>query len=79
MALAKYAVVRSGEMWTVRYDKRNYGSFKSQQDAIDYAIKTAYRIGEKGHDAQVLVQGINNRLRVEWVYGKSPDPPKDPE
>ena len=77
MALAKYAVVRSGNVWTVRYDKQDYGKFKSQQEAVNYAIKTAYRIGEKGHDAQVLVQGIDNKLRVEWTYGKSPDPHPD--
>lgn len=77
MALATYAVVRAGDRWTVKYDKQNYGSYKTQQDAVNTAIKTAYRVGEQGHEAQVLVQGIDNRLRVEWVYGKSPDPPAD--
>ena len=77
MALATYALVRAGDRWTVKYDKQNYGSYKIQQDAVNNAIKTAFRVGEQGHDAQVLVQGIDNRLRVEWVYGKSPDPPKD--
>lgn len=76
MALATYAVVRAGNHGTVKYDQKNYGSYKSQQEAVDNAIKTAYRVGEKGHDARVLVQGIDNKLRVEWVYGKSPDPPK---
>jgi hypothetical protein len=76
MALATYAVVRVGDKWTIKYDKQNFGNYRSQQAAVDDAIKTAHRIGEKGHDAQVLVQGIDNRLRVEWVYGKSPDPPK---
>ena len=74
MALATYSVVRTGDKWTVKYDKQNYGSYKTQQEAVDNAIKTAYRVGEQGHDAKVLVQGIHNRLRVEWVYGKSPDP-----
>jgi hypothetical protein len=77
MALATYAVVRSGNYWTIKYDKQNYGSYKNQQDAVNAAIKTAYKVGEKGHEAKVLVQGIDNRLRVEWVYGKSPDPPAD--
>jgi len=77
MALATYAVVRSGNSWTIKYDKQNYGTYKSQQDAVNQAIKTAHRIGEQGHEAKVLVQGIDNRLRVEWVYGKSPDPPQD--
>ncbi len=77
MALATYAVVRAGNSWTIKYDKQNYGTYKTQQEAVNNAIKTAHRIGEQGHEAQVLVQGIDNRLRVEWVYGKSPDPPKD--
>jgi hypothetical protein len=77
MAQATYAVVRAGNGWTIKYDKQNYGSYKTQQDAVNNAIKTAHRIGEQGHDAQVLVQGIDNRLRVEWVYGKSPDPPRE--
>ena len=74
MALATYAVVRSGNMWTIKYDKQNYGTYKTQQEAITNAIKTANRIGEQGHQAQVLIQGVDNRLHVEWVYGKSPDP-----
>ncbi|MBY0510788.1 MAG: DUF2188 domain-containing protein [Rhodospirillaceae bacterium] len=77
MAQATYAVVRDGNFWTVKYDKKNYGKYKTQQEAVNNAIKTAHRIGEQGHEAQVLVQGIDNRLRVEWVYGKSPDPPPD--
>lgn len=74
MAMATYAVVRAGNAWTIKYDKKNYGSYKNQQDAVTDAIKTAHRIGEQGHEAQVLVQGVDNRLRVERVYGKSPDP-----
>lgn len=77
MALATYAVVRSGNGWTIKYDKQNYGTYKSQQEAVNNAIKTAYRVGEQGHEAKVLVQGLDNRLHVEWVYGKSPDPRMD--
>lgn len=74
MALATYAVVRSGNLWTIKYDKQNYGTYRTQHEAITNAIKTAHRIGEQGHEAQVLIQGVDNRLHVEWVYGKSPDP-----
>lgn len=77
MALATYAVVRDGNFWTIKYDKQNYGKYKTQQEAVTNAIKTAHKIGEKGHEARVLIQGIDNRLHVEWVYGKSPDPPPD--
>jgi hypothetical protein len=76
MAIATYAVVRAGKYWTVKYDQKNYGNYKTQQEAVDNAIKTAFNVGEKGHEARVLVQGIDNKLRVEWVYGKSPDPPR---
>ena len=74
MGLAIYAVVRTGDKWTVKYDKQNFGTYKTQQEAVDNAIRTAYRLGEQGHAAKVLVQGIDNRLRVESVYGKSRDP-----
>ena len=77
MALATYAVVRSGNGWTIKYDKQNYGTFRTQQEAVTHAIKTAHNIGEQGHDAQVLIQGVDNRLHVEWVYGKSPNPRVD--
>ena len=77
MALATYAVVRDGNFWTVKYDKQNYGKYKTQQDAVNAAIKTAHRIGEQGHESRVLIQGMDNRLHVEWIYGKSPDPPPE--
>ena len=55
MALATYAVVRAGNNWTIKYDKQNYGTFKTQQEAVTHAIKTAHQVGEKGHNAQVLM------------------------
>ena len=45
MALATYAVVRAGNSWTIKYDKQNYGTSKTQQEAVNNAIKTAHRIG----------------------------------
>ena len=46
MAQATYAVVRDGNFWTVKYDKQNYGRYKTQQEAVNNAIKTAHRVGE---------------------------------
>ena len=68
-----YVVLHQGE-WKIKLGDKHYG-YKTQGAAIRAAVGAAHATGEKGGDAQVLVQGTDNKLRTEWTYGHDPYPP----
>ena len=76
MARAHYFVVLHEQQWKISFDGQHYGPYRTQHDAIRAAVDAAHGSGQKGHDAQVLVQGTNNQFRTEWTYGHDPYPPR---
>lgn len=65
MANAKYYVFKEGERWKVRYDGDEY-PYVSNVAAVVAAIRGAKAAASHGHDAEVLVQGIDGKWRTEW-------------
>jgi hypothetical protein len=76
MARAQYVVTTKGGQWYVRLDGKDYGPYQTQKAAIKDAVDAAHSSGKKGFDAQVLIQGADNKFRTEWTYGHDPYPPK---
>jgi hypothetical protein len=76
MARAVYYVVLHEDRWKIKFNDQHYGPYNTQEAAIRVAVDTAHDAGSKGHDAQVLVQGRDNRFRTEWTYGHDPYPPR---
>jgi hypothetical protein len=76
MARAQYVVVIKNGEWMIAFEDKHYGPYGTQRDAIRVAVDAAHKSGANGHDAQVLVQGTDNKFRTEWTYGHDPYPPK---
>lgn len=76
MARAQYFVVLSQGQWMISLNQKHYGPYATQGAAIRSAVDAAHTHGQKGQDAQVLIQGQNNQFRTEWTYGHDPYPPK---
>lgn len=75
MARLHYFVVLHEGHWKINYEGQHYGSYLTQREAIHAAVQSAHNAGQKGHDAQVLVQGTDHKFRTEWTYGHDPYPP----
>lgn len=75
MARAQYFVVLHEGEWKIKFDGKHYGPYRTQADAIRGAVDAAHASGKDGFDAQVLVQGRDNKFRTEWTYGNDPFPP----
>ena len=73
---AHYYVVIHENRWKITLNGKHFGPFSTQQDAIDEAVRCAHQAHKDGFDAQVLVQGADNRFRTEWTYGHDPYPPR---
>jgi hypothetical protein len=75
MARAQYFVVLHNGEWKINFEQKHYGPYRTQADAIRAAVDAAHSSGAKGIDAQVLIQGRDNKFRTEWTYGNDPYPP----
>jgi len=76
MARAQYFVVNHQGQWMISHQSKHYGPYPTQAAAIREAVDTAHKAGAQGHDAQVLVQGLDRQFRTEWTYGHDPYPPR---
>jgi len=76
MARVHYYVVLHEGQWKVKLNEKHYGPYDTQRAAIKVAVDAAHSTGQKGGDAQVLVQGENHQFRTEWTYGHDPYPPR---
>ncbi len=75
MARSQYFVVLHEGRWKIKHNGTHYGPYATQKEAIRKAVDAAHGSGKKGYDAQVLVQGKDNKFRTEWTYGNDPYPP----
>jgi hypothetical protein len=74
MERAQYVVVLKDGQWNITHKGKHY-IYSTQENAIRAAVDAAHKAGEMGFDAQVLVQGQDNKFRTEWTYGHDPYPP----
>lgn len=75
MARANYFVVRDERQWKISFDGEQYGPYTTQKDAIQAAVDAARKAGQIGNDAQVVVQGMNNKFCAAWPHDNAPNPP----
>ena len=76
MARLQYFVVYHEKEWKISFQGKHYGPYSTQNLATRAAVDAAHASGQKGLDAQVLIQRENNQWRTEWTYGNDPYPPK---
>ncbi len=75
MSRAQYFVVKHDGEWKISLEGKHYGPYSTQRAAINDAVDAAHSSGKSGYDAQVLIQGADNKFRTEWTYGNDPYPP----
>jgi len=66
-------VVHSEDKWKVKQEncKRSSGNFDTQKEAFERAREIA-----QNNDQEVVVHGVNGRIRIKHSYGYDPFPPK---
>ncbi len=72
MARAQYFLVKNQSGWCVKLMGQQYGPYSSQEVAMKAALAAAQKAGEMGHQAEIVVQGPDNKFRTEWTYGAGP-------
>lgn len=72
-----YWVERQEEdVWFIRFDGADYGPYKSEREALLFAVDAAKTLGEQGEETQVLVADENGDVQPAWTFGEDPFPPR---
>ena len=73
----RYIVVRQHDVWFIKFDGDEYGPYKTDREAMLFAIDAAHNLGDSGEDTQVLLMDENGNLLAAWTQRKDPYPPSD--
>jgi len=67
--------MRDHDAWLIKFGGQEFGPYKSQSEAMLFAIDAAQKLGERGKWPQVCLMGENGAYRPEWTYGRDSYPP----
>jgi hypothetical protein len=76
MAQARYFVVNRDGEWKIKYRKELFGPYRSEAEALLFAIDAAHGIGARSGGSEVLVECGKYCFRPKWTFGQSPFPPR---
>ena len=66
----------SEDDWFIRFDGADYGPYKSEREAMLFAVDAANKLGEQGEETQVLLMDENGDVQPAWTFGQDPYPPR---
>jgi len=69
MPTARYFIVHDNvkDEWLIKYSDEEYGPYKTQDEAMVFAIDAAKKLGAYGESAEVCLMGENGHFHTEWV------------
>jgi hypothetical protein len=72
MPTARYFIVHDPghEEWRIKYGAEEFGPYKSQDEAMLFAIDAAQKLGAYGESAEVCLMGENGHFHAEWISGR---------
>ena len=72
MPTARYFIVHNQiqDDWHIKYENEEYGPYKTQDEAMIFAIDAARNLGAYGENAEVCLMGENGHFHAEWVAGR---------
>jgi hypothetical protein len=72
----RYLVVRQEDVWFIRFEGEEYGPYRTEREAMLFAIDAANKLGEQGEKTEVLVLNEDGATQPAWTYGHNPYPPR---
>jgi len=62
--------------WRMVVNRKEFGHFATEREAIRVAIETAHEAGRYNFaGAQVILHSANDMSQIIWTYGRDPFPP----
>jgi hypothetical protein len=72
----QYLVVRQEDVWFIKFDGEDYGPYRTEREAMLFAIDAAHKLGEQGEETQVLMLNEDGATVPVWTFGQDSYPPR---
>ena len=66
MSPKRYFIVQNHDDWMIKFADEEFGPYRSQSEAMLFAIDAARKLTERGKPAEVCLMGENGFFRAEW-------------
>jgi hypothetical protein len=70
MSPKRYFIAQHGDEWMIKFADEEFGPYRSQSEAMLFAIDAARKLAKRGAEAEVCLMGENGFFRSEWSGGK---------
>jgi uncharacterized protein DUF2188 len=74
MPTARYFITRDNDEWWIKYGDDEFGPYKTQDEAMLFAVDAARKLGNYGESAEVCLMGENGKFHREWMFGRDARP-----
>jgi len=71
----RYVIMSRGDAWLIAFEGEEFGPYQSEREALLFAIDAAHKLGEKGHNTQVLRADESGHTSPVWTFGLDAYPP----
>ena len=71
----RYLVMRQGGVWFITFNGEEFGPYRSEREALLFAVDAAQRLGENGEETQVFRVDESGEPSPVWTYGLDQYPP----
>lgn len=71
-----YLIASQDDAWFIRFDGDRFGPYRSEREAMLFAIDAANTLGQQGEDTQVQITDERGDVRPVWTFGQDPYPPR---
>jgi hypothetical protein len=71
----QYFVRQQGDVWMIQFDGAEYGPYKTEREALLFAIDAAQKLGENGQGTQVMLVDETGQPQPSWTFGHDAYPP----
>jgi hypothetical protein len=66
MTTKRYFIVQHDDDWMIKFADEEFGPYRSQSEAMLFAVDAARKLAKRGDDAEVCLMGDNGFFRAEW-------------
>ena len=66
MSPKRYFIVQHDDDWVIKFADEEFGPYRSQSEAMLFAVEAARKLMRRGAAAEVCLMGENGNFSAEW-------------
>jgi hypothetical protein len=66
MSPTRYFLIQRDDEWMIQFADEEFGPYKTNAEAMLFAVEAARKLSERGTDTEVCLMGDNGFFHAEW-------------